>query len=384
MQVDKNLPGRLICNDNSKRLIFSGTVSEACSGRVALPWRGVSSRHLHAVCHCLAPPPQHHTITSLPTYRCRTNPNMVQTISKSILLVLGLQLANTAHGSSNAQVPLRAPGGQHHVDQAILSALKQFPDPVDALTFLNPEMAAKLAEPRLLRIAGEHEPRMLTEGDKMRLRRNHTKFADITDFQDLYTDNVSVMAGKAHLPEFTHQRLIKPLFPQISTTEMHDSLKTLSSFYTRYSHSITGEQSAVWLHDQIADIIKNAPFHTRISLSYFTHDFAQPSIIARFETKVADASLPLTILGGHQDSMNYLFPLLPAPGADDDGSGTITILEAFKVLANSGYIPERGPVEFHWYAAEEDGLLGSQAVAKFKKESNATIGAMMEFVSRRV
>lgn len=307
---------------------------------------------------------------------------MVQT---SILLLLASQLVNAAHGSrgSSAQAPLVAPDGQHHhVDAAILSALKQFSDPVDALTFLNPEMAGKLAEPRLLRIAGEREPRMLTEGDKMRLRRNHTKFADITNFQDLYQDNISAMAGKAYLPNFTHQSLIKPLFPQISTTEMHDSLKTLSSFYTRYSHSITGEQSAVWLHDQIADIIKNAPFHTRISLSYFTHDFAQPSIIARFETKVADASLPLTIVGAHQDSMNYLFPLLPAPGADDDGSGTITILETFKVLANSGYIPERGPVEFHWYAAEEDGLLGSQAIAKFKKETNSTIGAMMEFVSR--
>jgi leucyl aminopeptidase len=39
------------------------------------------------------------------------------------------------------------------------------------------------------------------------------------------------------------------------------------------------------------------------------------------------------------------------------------------------------PVEFHWYAAEEGGLLGSQAVARYKKESGAKIGAMLEFVS---
>lgn len=80
--------------------------------------------------------------------------------------------------------------------------------------------------------------------------------------------------------------------------------------------------------------------------------------------------------------MNYLFPLLPAPGADDDGSGTVSILEAFRVLADSGFIPANGPVEFHWYAAEEGGLLGSQAIARYKKESGARIGAMMEFVSR--
>lgn len=79
--------------------------------------------------------------------------------------------------------------------------------------------------------------------------------------------------------------------------------------------------------------------------------------------------------------MNYLFPLLPAPGADDDCSGTVSILEAFRVLAESGFVPTNGPVEFHWYAAEEGGLLGSQAVARYKKESGAKIGAMMEFVS---
>ena len=59
----------------------------------------------------------------------------------------------------------------------------------------------------------------------------------------------------------------------------------------------------------------------------------------------------------------------------------MSILEAFQILAQSGFIPKNGPVEFHWYAAEEGGLLGSQAIARYKKESGATIGAMMEFVS---
>jgi len=90
----------------------------------------------------------------------------------------------------------------------------------------------------------------------------------------------------------------------------------------------------------------------------------------------------LTILGAHQDSANYLFPLLPAPGADDDCSGTVSILEAFRILAETGYTPQHGPVEFHWYAAEEGGLLGSQHIARYKKEQGARIGAMMEFVSR--
>jgi leucyl aminopeptidase len=128
-------------------------------------------------------------------------------------------------------------------------------------------------------------------------------------------------------------------------------------------------------------IIENSPFGTHISLEYFTHPFPQPSIIARFEPKVRNFSQPLTILGAHQDSANYLFPLLPAPGADDDCSGTVTILEAFRILAESGYTPKAGPVEFHWYAAEEGGLLGSLAIAMYKRVQRAPIGAMIEFVS---
>ncbi|KAI1154180.1 hypothetical protein F4825DRAFT_412834 [Nemania diffusa] len=277
--------------------------------------------------------------------------------------------------------PVSAP--VHTVDDAILAALAAHPDPVDALVSLRPELADELASPRRLHVLGHDAPQWMTEGDKLRLRRKGLKFKDITDYQDDNdndNDDVSAsFAGRAHLPKLTHHSLVKPLFPKISTDTMRKVLTRLTSFYNRYYGDIYGEQSAQWLHDHIADIIKTAPFHTHISLEFFPHTFAQPSIIARFEPKVRNASLPLTIIGAHQDSANYLFPLLPAPGADDDGSGTVSILEAFRVLAESGFTPKNGAVEFHWYAAEEGGLLGSQAIARDKKQQRANIGAMLEF-----
>lgn len=42
-----------------------------------------------------------------------------------------------------------------------------------------------------------------------------------------------------------------------------------------------------------------------------------------------------------------LLPFLGAPGADDDGSGTVTILEAYRALLASDFKPSR-PLEFHW------------------------------------
>jgi len=44
-------------------------------------------------------------------------------------------------------------------------------------------------------------------------------------------------------------------------------------------------------------------------------------------------------------------------------------------------VPRDGPVEFHWYAAEEAGLLGSLDLAGYKKDRGEKVGAMMEFVS---
>ncbi|KAL7939323.1 hypothetical protein V8C35DRAFT_286322 [Trichoderma chlorosporum] len=303
---------------------------------------------------------------------------MLKSICTSSLL-LSASLFSASSASQDAQVHLTASTKHHPVDPAILAALEKHPDPVDAFVSLHPEAAEQLAQPRLLHVLGEPSAQWMTEGDKMRLKREGKKFTDITDHEAFYKEQVHALAGEAHLPKFSHQRLVKSLLPRVSTEKMHHVLEHMTSYYTRYFGSVTGEESSQWLHNHVAEIIKNAPFHTHISLEVFTHSFPQSSIIARFEPKVRNFSLPLTILGAHQDSMNYLFPLLPAPGADDDCSGTVSILEAFRVLAESGFIPVNGPVEFHWYAAEEGGLLGSQAIARYKKESGARIGAMMEF-----
>lgn len=67
-----------------------------------------------------------------------------------------------------------------------------------------------------------------------------------------------------------------------------------------------------------------------------------------------------------------------APGADDDGSGTVTLIEAFRALLASGFKPST-PVEFHFYAGEEGGLLGSQDIATSYAGDDKEVKAMVEF-----
>lgn len=78
--------------------------------------------------------------------------------------------------------------GEHVVDEAIVSALNTYSDPVAAMVSLRPETAALLAEPRLLHIRGEEKAEWMTEGDKLRLRQRGQKFVDITDHQDFYAE----------------------------------------------------------------------------------------------------------------------------------------------------------------------------------------------------
>jgi leucyl aminopeptidase len=55
----------------------------------------------------------------------------------------------------------------------------------------------------------------------------------------------------------------------------------------------------------------------------------------------------------------------------------VTILAAFRALADAGFRPQR-TVEFHWYAAEEDGLLGSRDIAQAYKARDAEVAAMTQ------
>lgn len=204
---------------------------------------------------------------------------MPSTLRKNALLLLGLGLAGVGSAAAvngqDAQVVLSPSEPKHEVDATILAALEAHKDPVDAYIALKPEMADELAEPRLLHVAGEKEPRWTTEGEKLRLKRKGKKFSDITDYQAFYEEHAaSTTAGKARmpsinptrtqvlltvtpptdLPALSHQRYVKPLFSKISTKTMSSVLEHMTSYYTRYFGSVTGEKSAMWLHDHISDV----------------------------------------------------------------------------------------------------------------------------------
>ena len=130
------------------------------------------------------------------------------------------------------------------------------------------------------------------------------------------------------------------------------------SFYNRYYRSTYGTQASNWVFNTVKTLTSSNP---AITVTQFTHSFSQPSIIAR----IPGTSPNLIIVGGHFDSTGGS-STARGPGADDNGSGVVTVLEALRVLSDAKHAP-KNTLEFHFYAGEEGGLLGSADVyAQYK------------------
>jgi len=220
------------------------------------------------------------------------------------------------------------------------------------------------------------DTRWVTEDEKWALRREGKRFFDITDNADLGTLRV---ASKSVFPKkVAYQKEVHPLLEELSKEEMEDHLTKFTSFHTRYYKSEYGAQSSQWLLDQVRSTIKEAGAQKHVFAEHFPHPWGQNSIIATIPGKTNST----VVIGAHQDSINLWLPsILAAPGADDDGSGTVTILEAFRVLLQSKDIVEgnhANTIEFHWYSAEEGGLLGSQAIFSAYAKAGRDIKAMLQ------
>lgn len=89
-----------------------------------------------------------------------------------------------------------------------------------------------------------------------------------------------------------------------------------------------------------------------------------------------DPTLGTIIIGAHLDSINRA-DNDDAPGADDDASGIATIVEVIRSISASGATFKR-TIEFHGYAAEEVGLVGSRDIAGQYQAAKKKVDAMLQ------
>ncbi|KAL2129254.1 hypothetical protein VTI74DRAFT_8008 [Chaetomium olivicolor] len=238
---------------------------------------------------------------------------------------------------------------------------------------------ASTAGLRLIKVSPEDSGRWVTEEDKIRnYKAKGIGFVDITDITD--TQALAALSDPDSQGEtfsakvvtyptsVSHQTEVNSLLSQVSTTNPKTWLKTLTDFYNRYYRSPYGTQAGTWLFNTVKNV---AAANSAITVTQFTHSFNQPSIIA----KIPGASTNLVIVSAHYDSTGGS-STARGPGADDNGSGVVVLLEALRVLANTNFKP-KDTLEFHFYGGEEGGLLGSQAVFSNYKSGGKTVLAVM-------
>ncbi|KAI8935489.1 hypothetical protein NX059_008059 [Plenodomus lindquistii] len=224
------------------------------------------------------------------------------------------------------------------------------------------------------------ETKQVTEAEKWALHNEGKHFMDITDYTDLHHASLNRRAAAAVTfpTAMTQKTSVTPLLAKLSTSNMQSKLTTFSAYQNRYYKSTYGKQSSEWLLSQV-QAVATASGVSGVTVRAFSHpSWTQNSVIATIPGK----STNTIVIGAHQDSVNGASPSTGrAPGADDDGSGTFTILEAMRVMLTDSRIAagqQANTIEFHWYAAEEGGLLGSQAVFTDYKNKGRVVKAMLQ------
>ncbi len=165
---------------------------------------------------------------------------------------------------------------------------------------------------------------------------------------------------------------VEALIKQSNPQNMWTRLQALSSKVDRYSRSDSGAQVAEEIKNEVETMAKN---NNRTDVSaYFvdTVGYKQKSVVV----KIGNSNQPGIVIGAHMDTLSSMFER--KPGADDDGSGTVTVLEVARTLLSSDMRFNK-PIYLIWYAAEEVGLVGSQHVVNDFLKKNIPVSEVMQF-----
>lgn len=202
-------------------------------------------------------------------------------------------------------------------------------------------------------------------------------FFDITDWKD-HSPAMRIMSSSNYPAEVKHKDAVEKIIEKVDLKKVEKQLRCFSSFHNRYFNSRYGVEAAQWLFEEVNKVIKKSG-HPLASSRLIQHQaWSQPSIVVSIPGKVR---LKTIIAGSHLDSViSDDRGAGRAPGADDNGSASIMLLNILGSLLEDPRIAEGdhlNTIELHWYSAEETGLLGSQDIFNSYSRLGIQVEAML-------
>ena len=187
---------------------------------------------------------------------------------------------------------------------------------------------------------------------------------------------------------------IQKIAGSVSEDRLEATLRKLESFQTRNTFSDTASPThgigaaRQWIFDQFRG------FSPRLQVSFDTYKIAEHGgrLVRDVELRNVVAVLPGTdpvgknrrfIISGHYDSTvcataqgrtSCVQGDNPAPGVNDDGSGTALVLEAARILSQYEF---SHTLVFVAFAGEEQGLVGSSLFAQKARREKWEIDAVL-------
>lgn len=198
--------------------------------------------------------------------------------------------------------------------------------------------------------------------------------------------------AKAPAAPQENDQKVHSILAVISTDSIRANLTTLVSFGTRntFSDTISDKRgigaARRWIHRRLSRYSKNSGGRLQVNFDYFDQSLegraAEETKLTSIRTANVIATLPgkkdnlIYIVGGHFDSMNgnRYDGKIDAPGANDDGSGTVTIMELARVMSQLEF---DHTLMFVAFTGEEQGLWGSSHLAKRAKDEGWQVGGMI-------
>ncbi len=159
---------------------------------------------------------------------------------------------------------------------------------------------------------------------------------------------------------------IQTVVDSVNQTRQYAILETLCNFQTRYSYSTGCENAVAWAASTLED------WGLMVDIVHHTNGMAGNVIATQIGQVNPDR---VWIVGGHLDSTSDN-PNISAPGADDNGTGSVLTLHCAELLHNFTF---DDTIIYALWTGEEQGLYGSSDWAANASAQGMNIQGYLNF-----
>jgi bacterial leucyl aminopeptidase len=154
---------------------------------------------------------------------------------------------------------------------------------------------------------------------------------------------------------------IEKLMNDVSSSRMSSTIYHLVGFKERFTHS-SQNKAAIYLYNEMKQYLPDTTFH-----EYEHSGVVWKNVVGTIRGKKNPEQV--VIVCAHLDSKSEK-PLVYAPGADDDASGSAAVLEIARLLSDHEFDKT---IKFIFFSRESEGQDGSKAYLRSIKKGKEKI-----------